>query len=133
MATANDIINRAGRRAKILAGEEAFSAAEASDALQLLNDMMAALGPRGVYYVHAPLTATAAVNMPDEQIRNLILLFAEELMVDYGVAADPVMASLISGALSELQAAYWMQPPADTDPMLRQRRFDRTDITRIND
>lgn len=131
MATANDIITRAGRRSKALAGEEAFAAAEAVDALQLLNDMMHAFGPRGVYYVHATLGATDTVNMPDEQIRNLILLFTEELMIDYGMPVDPVMASLISGALSELQAYYWVQPPADTDPLLRQRRFDRTDITRI--
>ena len=58
MATANDIINRAGRRTKILEGEEAFAAAEAVDALQLLNDMMHGFGPRGIDYAHTTPAAT---------------------------------------------------------------------------
>jgi hypothetical protein len=37
MATATDIINRAGKRATVLADEGTFTASEAVDALQILS------------------------------------------------------------------------------------------------
>lgn len=120
-ATANDVINRAGRRSKILAGEEAFAAAEGADALQLLNDMMHGFGPRGIHYAHVDLTGPQTVNVPDEQIRNLVLLFVRELALDYGKPIDPDLKVEIIRAEQEMQAAYYTVPPAPVDRALIRR------------
>lgn len=130
MASANDIITRAGRRAQTLAGEEAFTAAEGVDALQLLNDMMHGFGPRGIAYAHTTLLLTDTVNMPDEQIRNLILMMAAELLIDFGLAVTPALDSQITNAKNELQAAYYVSAQAQSDPMLRPRWPGRFDVTR---
>lgn len=130
MATANDIIARAGRRVKILAGEEAFNGAEGTDALQLLNDMMTGFGPRGIGYVHTTLAASDTVNLPDEQLRNLVLMMARELAIDWGVAIDPALATEIMRAEQELQAAFLVLNPAVPDRALRRRRPGHYDFTR---
>lgn len=119
ITTARQVILRAARRVRILAGEETMTAAELADGLQLLNDMMHGFGPRGIKYAHTTLAADDPVNVPDELIRNLVLLFAEELAVDYGKTLGELLASEVINARNEMQAAYWVQPPADTDPMLR--------------
>lgn len=120
-ATALDIINRAGKRAKILADEAAFTASEAVDALQLMNDMMQGFGPMGISYAHTTLAATDTVNMPDEQLRNLVLMLTKELAVDFQMPLSPELLLMIEGAKGELQAAYYMARPAITDPLLRAR------------
>lgn len=123
MATATDIINRAGKRATVLADEGTFTASEAVDALQIMNDMMHGFGPMGIYYAHATLSATDTVNMPDEQLRNLVLMLSKELAIEFGLGIDPGLALEIENARAQLQAAYWMQRPGITDPMLLPRRF----------
>lgn len=132
MATALDIINRAGKRAKILADEAAFTASEAVDALQLMNDMMHAFGPRGIAYVHTTLAATDTVNVPDELIRDLVLLLTEELLIDFDMPISEQLAGAILNAKNQMQAAYYFMAPAVTDPMLRPHRYGRTDITRLD-
>lgn len=119
MATALDILNRAGRRSGILAAEEAYSSAEITDYLQLLNDMMHGFGPRGISYAHTTLAQGDTVNMPDELLRSLVILTAEELLIDNSMPISPVMAALITDAKNELQAAYEVVPPANTEPYLR--------------
>ena len=121
MATALDIINRAGRRSKILADEAAFTASDLVDSLQLMNDMMQGFGPMGIYYAHTPLAATDTVNVPDEQLRNLVLMLTKELAVNFGMPLDPDLSLMIERAKGELQAAYYMARPAITDPLLRSR------------
>lgn len=131
MATANDIINRAASRVNMLAGGEALSATDAANLLQLLNDMMAGFGPMGIRYVHtATLTATATVNMPDEQIRNLILMFCSEVADEFGLAISAKLAEAINQAKLELQAAYLHINPAVPDRALRVRRPGFYDFAR---
>ena len=132
MATANDVISRAGRRALILAGEEVFTAAELSDALQLLNDMLHNFGPRGISYAHTTLAASDTVNVPDELLRPLVLLFTEELLMDFGGPIDPLLAVAIADAKNELQAGYHLDEGAVTDPLLRPRLVGAFDITRLD-
>lgn len=119
--TANDLITRAGRRLKILAGEEAFTGAEASDNLQLLNDMMAGFGPRGIQYAHTTLASADTVNVPDELIRSLTLVFAKELAMDYGVSIDPGTAAEIADAENQLRAYYYSVPVHAADRGLIRR------------
>lgn len=131
MATASDIITRAARRLQIIAGEEAMTAAEQVDALQLFNDMLHGFGPRGIYYTHTTLAASDTVNMPDELLRALTLVFAQELALDFGRPIGAALAMEIAEARNALQAAYWVQPPADTDPLLRPR-LRYLDLNRVD-
>lgn len=130
MATAREIILRAGRRLKIVAGEETMTAAEMTDALQLLNDMMHGFGPLGIHYAHTTLALADTVNVADEQLRNLVLLLCKEMAMDFGSPLGELLAGQVIEATNALQAAYWVQPPADTDPMLRPKPYG-LDITRI--
>lgn len=131
MATASDIISDAGRRAGILAGEEAWPAADMADALTRLNDMMHGFGPLGIKYAHTTLALTTTVNIPDELIDSLKWMMVGALADgDYDVQLSPKKEGQIVNAKNQLQAAYWVQPPADTEPVLRAPpgRYDiRTD------
>jgi hypothetical protein len=120
-ATANDIINRAGRRLNILAGEEEWTGAEAADNLQLLNDMMHGFNGKGIQYAHVDLAAADTVNMPDELIRPLILVFCKELAIDYGEQIDPMTMGEITDAENQLKNYYLSIPPSATDRGLIRR------------
>ncbi len=123
MATPNDIITRASRRIGILAGEEALTAAEMADSLQIMNDMMAGFGPRGIEYVHVPLALTDTVNVPDEQISNLTYMLCEELSLEFQITLGPLIAERITGAKLELQAGFLVINPAVPDRAIRRRRL----------
>lgn len=131
MATARDVLTKAFRRMKILAGSEPLSADDAVDGLSTMNDLMAGFGPKGVAYVHSTLTLTTVVNVPDEQIANLVWLVAESLAPDYGYEFTPGEQAKIVSAWNEMQAAYHLQPEATPEPMLRHRPFSSRDITRL--
>lgn len=130
--TARNIIMRAARRLGIVAGEEPLSAADLNDGLQLLNDMMHGFGPAGIKYAHTSLALGDAVNMPDEQLRNLVLMMCKELAMDFGVSPNPVLAGEIVAATLALQAYYWVQPPADSEPMLTWNGGGGFDIRRVD-
>ena len=123
-------MNRGGLRAKILASQEAWGATDAADNLVLLNAMMAGFGPRGIHYAHVTLGATDTVNMPDEQIDNLVTMFAEKLCDEYGVVIDARMAGNIARAEKELQAAYYTVPLAKINRGLLRNRYGFFNITR---
>ncbi len=117
--TANEILTRAMRRIKVLAGEEAMASAELSDGLTLMNGTMHGFNARGINYAHADLTSSDAINMPDELMEGLVWLIAEALASDYGYEFTAQEQGRLIDAKNQLQAAYWMQPPADTEPLLR--------------
>lgn len=130
MATALDIITRAARRINVLASEEAPQAADAADGLQVMNDMMHGFGPRGIHYAHVTLVATDTVNLPDEQLRNLVLLLADDLAREYSVPIAQDLRTDIMRAEQQLQAAYYSVPPAKTGRGLLRWRWGLFDITR---
>lgn len=106
MTTAREIIEQAGRRATILAGEEPFSAAEANDSLTLLNNLLFNFPPRGINYTHVALSLSDPVATPDAQTRNLVLMLAAEMMIDFGIAPNEVIVSSVTRAESQFRAAY---------------------------
>jgi hypothetical protein len=132
MATALEILTRAGKRAKILADEATYTASEAVDALQLLNDLMHAFGPKGIAYAHTTLASGDTVNVPDEQLRNLTLMMTRELLIDFAMPIDEVLAAEIIAAENELQAAYHVSEPAVSDPLLRSRRPVGGNVSRLD-
>lgn len=127
--TAADVINASFRKLKVLAGEEALTAAEMADALDNFNTMMHGFGPQGIYYTHVDLAQTDTVNMPDEMLDSLIFMFADAMAEDYGVTLSPKMARDIARAEAAMQAHYWIQRPGITDPILRPSRRGRFDIS----
>lgn len=130
--TAQQVLTRAMRRIKQLEAEEALTAAELADGLVTMNGAMHGFGPDGIYYAHTDLTATATVNMPDELIDSLIWMIAFALSPEYGYTFSEGESVALLNAKNKLQAAYWVQPPADTDPLLRPRRWGRSDISRLD-
>lgn len=128
--TANYVINRAASKINVLAGGEALSATDAANCLNIMNDMMFAFRPKGIHYVHSALTATQTVNMPDEQINNLILMLANDLADEYGITLGQKIANDIAQAKLELQAAYLHINPAVPDRALRVRRPGFYDFAR---
>ncbi len=117
--TALQVITRAMRRIKKLAAEETMDASDLADGLVTMNGVMHGFGPRGIYYVHSDLVATTTVNMPDELIDSLVWMIADALAPEYGYEFTARDQGSIIDAKNMLQAAYWVQPPADTEPSLR--------------
>jgi hypothetical protein len=122
MATAGDIVNRAARRIGMLANEEALTSAEMTNALEAFNAMLHGFGPMGIKYVHTTLAQGDTVNVPDEQLRNVMLLFCRDLAQEYPVVLPPDLGLDIERAKGELQAAYLVINPAVPDRALRRRR-----------
>jgi hypothetical protein len=82
--TARQIIVSALRRIAILSEEESPIAAQAVDALAVLNDLMQGFPTMGIPYVHETLTLDSVLNVPDEQTRNVMLMLVWELADGYG-------------------------------------------------
>ena len=111
-ATAQQVIERALRRINVLAEAEAVSAAGMVDSLQIMNDMMFGFPPRGIQYVHADLAASDTVNVPDAQVRNVMLLLCDDLADEFGMPISPDLRSDIMRAEQQLQAFYFVSAPA---------------------
>lgn len=130
--TAGTLISDAFRWLNVVAGEETASAAETVGALDTLNGMMAAFGPRGIAYAHTTLAATDTVNVADEQVRNVMILLANELAPEYEVTLGEGRQEQVTNALTQLQAAYFLQPVAGSEPLLRRRTFVTGNISRLD-
>lgn len=130
MASARDIVNRAARRIGILANEEALTAAELENGLQALNDMLHGFGPMGIQYAHTTLEASDTVNFPDEQLRNVMIVFCKDLADEFSVPLSQSLGVDIDRAIAELQAAYLVIGPAVPDRGLRTVRPGSFDFVR---
>ncbi len=122
-ATAQQVIERAARRINVLAAEEALSSNEMNDALQILNDLMFSFTAKGIQYVHVQLAQTDTVNVPDEQVRNVILMLCDDLADDFGMPISVDLREDIRQARQELQNCYMVIDPAVPDIALRSRRL----------
>lgn len=87
MTTARDIIDRAMRRIGVLAEDEQLTAAQASNGLESLNDMMHEWITLGIEYQHFDLSMLDDFPMDDRWRSAAVALLAERLAPDYGVAA----------------------------------------------
>jgi len=122
-ATAQEVIERAARRINVLAAEEALSANEMTDCLQIMNDMMFNFTAKGIQYVHVQLAQSDTVNVPDEQVRNVILMLCDDLADDFGMPVSVDMREDIRQARQELQNCYMVINPAVPDKAVRSRRL----------
>ncbi len=117
--TARQTIERALKRIGILSEEESMTAPQGVDGLADLNDMMQGFPSQGIQYVHETLTLDTALNVPDEQTRNVMLMLAWELADGYGKTLSPKLTDDITEARSALQACYHVVPPAQIDDALQ--------------
>lgn len=140
-STVLGLINQALQRVRVIAGDGAggpalpwyfVSATNATAAVRTFNDMMHGLGPRGIAYAHSTLEADDTVNLPDEQIRSLILLLVKEFANANGVLIPPQVAIDIDQAERQLQAAYFFPVEADTSAALGPRLFGTSSIRRLD-
>lgn len=131
--TAQILVSDAMRWLGVISGEETASAPELVQGLDVLNGMLHGFGPRGIAYAHTALAATDNVNVPDEQIRNVMFLLAHELASEYEVVLGETRQEQITNALSQLQAAYFMPVEAPSDLALRPRWFGTlSNISRLD-
>lgn len=131
--TAQTMVSDALRWIGVLEGEETATAAELVSGLDALNGMMHGFGPRGIAYAHVNLAATDTVNVPEEQVRNVMFLLGNELAPEYEVALSEGRMAQVIAALQQLQAAYHLQEPAVTDAALRPRWFGRySNVSRVD-
>lgn len=132
MKTAQTLVSDALRWLGVLNAEETANATQLVQGLDVLNDMLAGFGPRGIAYAHTTLAATDTVNVPDEQVRNVMFLLANELAPEYEVALSDMRVSRIVDALNQLQAAYFYPVEADIGSVLGPRYSGRFSIRRLD-
>ncbi len=129
-ATAQQVIERALRTLNVLAAEEAVTANDMVDCLQILNDMMFGFPPRGIQYVHVTLAKGDTVNVPDAQVRNIVFLLADDLADGFGAVISPDLRTDIMRAEQQLQANYFVSEPAKIGRGLLRWRWGLFNITK---
>lgn len=122
-STAGDVIKDALHAIRIISEDEAPTAAQSVRGLRLMNMMMHAFNTKGIPYVHTDLALADTVNVPDEQVRNLGLLLARELSLEYGKTLGENLASAILSAENQFRAFYFKPKPARSEPSLEGRWF----------
>jgi hypothetical protein len=130
--TAQTLVADALRWLGVNAAEETASSTELAQGLDVLNGMLAGFGPRGIAYAHTTLEATDTVNVPDEQVRNVMFLLANELAPEYEVVLSDARVAQIVDALNQLQAAYFYPVEADINSVLGPRYSGRFSIRRLD-
>ena len=113
--TALQVLTSAFRRLNILEETESLNAEQSAEGLVALNGMLHGFDSMGIAYAHSDLALTDTLNVPDGQVRNVVLMLAEELAPDYERPISPTFQMQIDGACRALQAHYMVVPPAQID------------------
>ena len=89
MATINDIVTGALKRAELVDAIEAAEAHQTARGVDLLNQMMQALKGRGINVMWATQTLTSTFPLADEHVEGVTaMLAARELTDHHGRAAQ---------------------------------------------
>ena len=121
MPTARRVIQSALRLLSITDESEAASAEQASDGLEVLNDMLHGLQPRGADLDFRDIALTDEVPLPREHIEACKFLLAARLAPEYGTQLTPEVAVEAQRAEQIFQAAYRSVPTLRPDRGLRDR------------
>ena len=114
MATAQTIINRALRLCRVIDGEAAMSAYDASDALETLNAMLAEWHAAGVglpVYSFASLTTDLASDAADREA--IAYQLAMRVAPEYGAALSPEIVEIANATMSRLRLRYFQPGSVD--------------------
>jgi len=99
MATGNDFIIGAMRKIEINAAESAIEAYETSDALEVLNDMLAELEPTLRLGFKRIAAATDTVRVPSASYLMIKTNLAVHLLTEYGKPITPVLSGLANSTM----------------------------------
>lgn len=114
MATAQDIINRALRLAKVLDAGEAAEAEDAEDALATLNVMLAEMHEADIGlpdYSFATLQTELASGAADQDA--LAYQLALRISPEYGVELSPQVVAMAQEAMGRLRLRYFQPGRVD--------------------
>ena len=106
MTTANQLIIRAAKTAKILAAGEIMEDEDAQDILQSLNDMLHAWELDGIDLGHTDLELTDTVQLPDSHIRAIRYNLAADISSEDGAELNAIDAERATNGFRMLQAYY---------------------------
>lgn len=120
--TALQLITDAWHRCGLIAEDESLNANQTSRSLSVLNDMMNGLEAGGIQYQHTDLALGDTVNVPDFLLRSVTWLFVKEIADEYGKGLSDSQRQEVEDARSNLEAAYYRVPQAQTDEGIRNRR-----------
>lgn len=118
MTTANELIIRAAKTAKILAAGETMEDGDAQDILDSLNDLLHSWELDGIDLGHTDLALTDTVQLPDSHIRAIRYNLAADISSEYGVQLGPIDADRASNGFRMLQAHYRRPGILKIDPKL---------------
>jgi hypothetical protein len=116
MATANDIVRRALRACGVLDAHAETPAREGTDALGVLNALLAEWYEAEVglpEYTLAALTTTTVLDAADREA--VALQLAKRIAGEYGYAISPQDEANAISAWSRLALRYFQPTPAITD------------------
>lgn len=113
MATANDIIRRAMRVARVLAVGQNPSAADTQDCLTIFNQMLYAWAHHGINLNLPTLTSSDTVDVPDDVLMGLSYNLAMLIAPEYERPIDPVVAAIAMNEFNRLQRTYAYIPVVD--------------------
>lgn len=101
--SARDVIEDGLRKLTILQAGEAASASEASDGLDVLNDMLHGW-PTDLQ--HVDLTLSDDLQVPPDHLRAIKFNFAIEYASQFGKQIPPSVAAIANASLRDLQNRY---------------------------
>jgi hypothetical protein len=104
--TGQDIVNRSLRSIGVLASEESATAAQQSDALDSLNDLLHEWGARGIGPGHQDVGPSDELILDAEEYRALRLALAVELLTEYQQPPMPLLIAQADDSLRLLEARY---------------------------
>lgn len=125
MATAQTIINRALRLAKVIDSQGAADSSEAQDALDVLNAMLAEWHEAEVglpEYSLADLTTALATDAADtEAIAHAL---AMRLSGEYGTEMSPITVEIANSTMARLRLRYFQPGVISSDLPWPQQNYD---------
>ena len=118
MTTAQELINSSAKTAGILAQGQTLEGGVNTDALKILNVMIARLQNNGVDLGLSTLVAADTLYIDDSDEEALKLGLVLRLMVEHRRPINPGLSQASAEAMTELQAKYAKVPTMTLDSTL---------------
>ena len=128
MTTAQELINSSAKTAGILAQGQSLEAGVNTDALKILNVMIARLQNNGADLGLSTLVAADTLYIDDADEEALKLGLTLRLMVEHRRPIDPGLSQAGSDAMTELQAKYTKIKTMSIDSTMTQNKFNSYNI-----
>ena len=125
MATINDIVLSALKRAEVVDAIEAPEAHQSARAVELLNDMMFALKGRGINVMWSTQTLVDTFPLAEEHKEGVQAMLADKLANEYGKQVATRVAIDASRGYDALVADYKIIRPLRTPDGLRRMPSQR--------